>query len=129
MCPLCKVHTLPTVHGVLVVAIASRPPSQAGRGSYSHKLAMSICTFCYLYSLAICYKTNRKLKLEERHFDPLSSVQKGRIQVRRSDEQTLDRFIARAVKMADGAGLGVHSPLQLYNCCKVGADEMHTEVS
>ena len=78
VCPLCEVHTLPTVHGVLVVAIASRPPSQAGRGSYGHKLAMSICTLCYLYSLALCYKSNRKSKLEESHFDQLSSVQRGR---------------------------------------------------
>ena len=39
---------------------------------------MSICTLCYLYSLAICYKTNRKSKLEDSHFDQLSSVQRGR---------------------------------------------------
>ena len=50
--------------------------------------------------------------------------------MRRSDEQNT-RFIARAVKMATAlmAGRGVHSPLLLYNCCKVGADKMHTEFS
>ena len=89
------IYTLPTTHGVLVLAIASRPPSQAVRGSYSHKLAMSICTFCYLYSLALCYKTNRKSKLEESHFDQLLSVQRGGVQVGRSVEQNTRFSIAR----------------------------------
>ena len=31
---------------------------------------MSICTFCYLYSLAICYKTNRKSKVGGESFRP-----------------------------------------------------------